>query len=660
LKSVIRIHRRTDGPPGDDESAGTRRLDAPDVGLNLSASAFPGVCPGVSERIQMSFSIQIEDSPPLAAGSFNLPEKSEDLRSASTGHLDSPAIALCQIQKQLISFIIFFTLRYDDSGERIYWRRTGAAGDIDSQSPAGVFAGCRCTVHQMISCPIRPAGMDRAFFHDPPGVKTPEGNKRDTDFEGTMKILVLNCGSSSVKFQVFDMKDQSQLVKGLVEKIGSSDAIINYQARDKNKIREIKEVLNHEVAVELMLTMLLHPQYGVIRGRGEIKSVGHRVVHGGEAFSKSVLITEKVKAAITRCIQFAPLHNPHNLKGIEACERLLPGAPQVAVFDTAFHHTIPQHAYMYGLPYALYEKLGIRKYGFHGTSHLFVAQRAADVIGRPIERLKLITCHLGNGASITAVDGGKSVDTSMGFTPLEGLVMGTRCGDIDPALVPYIMQRENLSASQIDSILNKNSGMLGLTGTSNDMREITSEAKRGSARHQLALDIYCYRVRKYIGAYMAALGHTDAIVFTGGVGENSVFVRARSLEGLESLGISVDPAKNEAHETRIGPGPVEVLVIPTNEELAIARDTYQIIRSGKLPLEEQPEAEQAPGPAPLSEADKMLLVQLWAENSRIGAAQLAERLGKKLGKPVGSDEVRRNLERLGLSGLEVMKKSKNS
>ena len=304
-----------------------------------------------------------------------------------------------------------------------------------------------------------------------------------------MRVLVLNSGSSSVKYQFIRINDEKLLAKGIVEKIGSSDAIVTYQPEGKNKIREIREVLNHTVAIEIVLQLLLHPQHGVIRDKSEIAGIGHRVVHGGEDFSASVLITDKVRAGIRKCIQFAPLHNPANLKGIEACDLKLPGIPQVGVFDTAFHQTIPPKAYIYGLPYALYKKLGIRRYGFHGTSHAFVAHRAAEFLGRPIEKTKLITCHLGNGASLTAVQGGKSVDTTMGFTPLEGLVMGTRCGSIDPALVPYIMEREKLSTKEVDSIMNKNSGMLGLTETSNDMREIEQEAAHGSERHKLAIDI---------------------------------------------------------------------------------------------------------------------------------------------------------------------------
>jgi len=392
-----------------------------------------------------------------------------------------------------------------------------------------------------------------------------------------MKILIMNCGSSSVKFQLIDIEHEEVLAKGIVERIGSSDAIINYQARAKDKLREVREVLNHEDAIEMVTMLLLHPQHGVLKHKDEIDGIGHRVVHGGEEFVASVLITDPVKAAIEKFIQFAPLHNPHNLKGIEACERLLPGVPQVAVFDTAFHHTIPPKAFIYGLPYAFYQKLGIRRYGFHGTSHRYVAAKAAEILGRPAESLKIITCHLGNGASITAVDGGRSVDTSMGFTPLEGLVMGTRCGDIDPALVPYIMERENLSTKQIDAIMNKNSGMLGLTGTSNDMREILAEAGRGGEQHRLAIEIYCYRVRKYIGAYMAALGGVDAVVFTGGIGENAATIREMTLKGMESFGISVDPEKNAGHQTDIGAGTVRILVIPTNEELAIGRDTAEIL-----------------------------------------------------------------------------------
>lgn len=392
-----------------------------------------------------------------------------------------------------------------------------------------------------------------------------------------MKILVLNSGSSSVKFQFIDVANENVLAKGIVERIGSSDAIVNFEAKDRTKLREVREVPDHEEAISIVISLLLHPQHGVIRDKKEIHGIGHRVVHGGEEFYESVLINEEVKSAIRKFIQFAPLHNPHNLKGIEACEALLPGIPQVAVFDTAFHHTIPPKAYLYALPYTLYKKLGIRRYGFHGTSHKYVAHKAAEFLGQPIETLKLITCHLGNGASITAVDGGKSVDTSMGFTPLEGLIMGTRCGDIDPALVPYIMEKENLTTAQIDALMNKSSGLLGLTGTTNDMREITAEASRGSKQHILAIEMYCYRIRKYIGAYMAVLGRVDAIVFTGGIGENSAKVRSQTLEGLEAFGISVDPEKNAKSETEIGKGPVHILVIPTNEELAIARDTAKIL-----------------------------------------------------------------------------------
>jgi acetate kinase len=402
-----------------------------------------------------------------------------------------------------------------------------------------------------------------------------------------MKVLIVNCGSSSVKFQLLDMSTEAVAAKGVVERIGASDAIINYQARDK--LREVREVLNHEDAIDIVIGLLLHPGHGVLKRREEITGIGHRVVHGGEAFYESVRIDGPVKAAIEKFIQFAPLHNPANLKGIEACERLLPGVPQVAVFDTAFHHTIPAKAYLYGLPYTLYKKLGIRRYGFHGTSHRYVAAKAAEILGRAPSECNLITCHLGNGASVTAVEGGRSVDTSMGFTPLEGLIMGTRCGDIDPALVPYIMERENLSTKQIDTMLNKNSGMLGLTGTSNDMREILIEAARGSEQHRLAIEMYCYRVRKYIGSYMAVLGRVDAVVFTGGIGENAAPIREQSIQGLEPLGLGVDSERNKSHQADIGTGSVRVLVIPTNEELAIGRDTALILRG------EEPEPVAAPG-----------------------------------------------------------------
>ena len=451
-----------------------------------------------------------------------------------------------------------------------------------------------------------------------------------------MKVLVLNSGSSSVKFQFMRMEDEGLLAKGIVEKIGSSDAIVTYQPEGRTRIREIREVLNHSVAIEMVLGLLLHPQHGVIRDKSKIDGIGHRVVHGGEDFSESVLITDKVKATIRKCIQFAPLHNPHNLKGIEACEELLPGVPQVGVFDTAFHQTIPPKAYIYGLPYVLYRKLGIRRYGFHGTSHNYVALKAAEILDRPIGKLHLITCHLGNGASITAVAGGKSIDTTMGFTPLEGLVMGTRCGSIDPALVPYIMEREKLGTKEVDSIMNKNSGMLGLTETSHDMREIEQEAAHGSERHQLALDIYCHTIKKYIGAYVAEMGRVDAIIFTGGVGENSRLVRRLVSAGLEEFGIVLDAVKNEANEPVISSGRVKIMVVPTNEELAIARDTLRILSS----LERRPAA--------LAPDDVAKLVLLWAKNRKADAASLARKWAQKIGREVGPADVTRELERLSL------------
>jgi acetate kinase len=464
-----------------------------------------------------------------------------------------------------------------------------------------------------------------------------------------MKVLILNSGSSSIKFQLIRMEDESLLAKGIVEKIGSSDAIVTYQPEGKNKIREIREVKNHEVAIEMVLSLLLHPQLGVIQDKGEIDGIGHRIVHGGEDFSDSVLITEKVKASIRKCIQFAPLHNPHNLKGVEACEALLPGIPQIGVFDTAFHQTIPPKAFIYGLPYTLYKKLRIRRYGFHGTSHCYVAHRAAEFLKTPIEDLKIITCHLGNGASITAVDGGRSIDTTMGFTPLEGLVMGTRCGSIDPALIPYIMEREKLGTKEIDSIMNKNSGMLGLTETSNDMREIEQEAARGSERHRLAIEIYCYSIKKYIGSYIAAMGRVDAIVFTGGIGENSRLVRQIVTKDMTDIGIAIDPEKNEHNEHDLSAGRVKILVMPTNEELAIARDTQRILETtvgvepGPMPVA----AEKRPDVFRPNETATLVL--LWAQNPKADCGRLAAMLSQSLGRTVSASAIQNELGRLSLT-----------
>jgi acetate kinase len=361
-----------------------------------------------------------------------------------------------------------------------------------------------------------------------------------------MTVLVLNCGSSSVKFQLIDPGDPEPLGKGLVERVGTRDAILTYQSLGKDQ--------------------------------SEIDAVGHRVVHGGEKFKESVLIDDRVTDGVRACIRFAPLHNPHNLKGITVAVELLPGVPQVAVFDTAFHQTMPPEAYTYALPLALCQRLGIRRYGFHGTSHKYVAAVAAEELGRPIEELRIITCHLGNGASIAAVKHGVSVETSMGFTPLEGLVMGTRCGDIDPAIVLHLMEREGLDVRQMNDVLNKRSGLLGLSNVSNDMRAVLERADEGDRHASLAVEVFCHRGKKYVGSYAAVMGGLDALVFTGGIGENSPPVRAGMCEGLEFLGIDVSQELNEKDAPNIGVGATPVLVIHTNEELAIARDTERVLR----------------------------------------------------------------------------------
>ena len=394
-----------------------------------------------------------------------------------------------------------------------------------------------------------------------------------------MKILVLNCGSSSVKFQLFDMKKDRAVATGVVERLGEDDSIARYKRGDDEEIREVQPVKGHTQAIELAMNYLTDKNNGVIESKDQINAVGHRVVHGGEEFSGSVRIDDKVINCIRDFSRFAPLHNPANLKGIEACVELIPDAKQVAVFDTAFHQHIPKHAYIYGLPIRLYEKLGIRRYGFHGTSHKFVARQAAKHFGRPLEELKIVTCHLGNGVSITAVRDGHSVDTSMGFTPLEGVVMGTRCGDIDPALVPYLMSVEGLSAEEVDRLMNKESGLLGLSERASDMREVLDGMKDGDEKCALAFKVFCYRIKKYIGAYAAALGGLDAVVLTGGIGENSPDVRSEICAGLEFMGIELDESKNGKNKFSSGKGSVHVLVIPTNEELAIARDTIAALQN---------------------------------------------------------------------------------
>ncbi|HVP07743.1 MAG TPA: acetate kinase [Candidatus Acidoferrum sp.] len=401
-----------------------------------------------------------------------------------------------------------------------------------------------------------------------------------------MKILVLNCGSSSVKYQLIDTETQLAMAKGLVSRIGMSESVLSHKPWDRPEVKVSAEILDHIVAIEFVVSMLLSPNHGVIKDKSEIHAVGHRVVHGGEEFTESVLITPELMSTLRSLIELAPLHNPHNIRGINACQKTLPNVPQVAVFDTAFHYKMPPHAYIYGIPYLFYKKYRIRRYGFHGTSHRYVSERASAMLGRPITELKLITCHLGNGCSVAAIDGGVSIDTSMGFTPLEGLLMGTRCGDIDPAIILHIMAREELTLHEGNTLLNKHSGLAGISGVSSDMREIIEGADKGNGNAKLALDIYCYRMKKYIGSYAAALGGLDAVIFTAGVGENSAVVRKLSCQGLEFLGIKIDDAKNGSAvgkevDISASDATVRVLAIPTNEELVIARDTQAIVESHK-------------------------------------------------------------------------------
>ena len=398
-----------------------------------------------------------------------------------------------------------------------------------------------------------------------------------------MKILVLNCGSSSVKYQLIDTSNQVAMAKGLVSRIGMADSVLTHKPWDRPEIKVSAEILDHIAAIEYVVSMLLSPNHGVIKDKKEIEAVGHRVVHGGEEFKDSVLITPELMSHLRALIELAPLHNPHNIRGINACQKTLPGIPQVAVFDTSFHCNMPSHAYIYGIPYVFYKRYGIRRYGFHATSHKFVSDRAAVMLGKPLKDLKLITCHLGNGASITAVDGGVSIDTSMGFTPLEGLLMGTRCGDIDPAIILHIMAREELSLHEGNTMLNKHSGLAGISGVSSDMREIIDAANKGNENSRLALEVYCYRLKKYIGSYIAALGGVDAVVFTAGVGENSAPVRSLTCKGMEFFGISINEEKNKAAVSKemdisTDGAKVRTLVVPTNEELVIAVDTQRLAK----------------------------------------------------------------------------------
>ena len=397
-----------------------------------------------------------------------------------------------------------------------------------------------------------------------------------------MNILVINAGSSSLKYQLMNPDTGDVTAKGLCERIGLDGRLTHKVPASGKKYEKDIPMPTHKEAIEAVMSILVDPEYGVIKSVDEIDAVGHRVLHGGDKFVESCIIDEACKQAIRDCIPLGPLHNPANLMGIEACEKAMPSKPQVAVFDTAFHMTMPPKAYRYAIPTKYYTEDHLRRYGFHGTSHKYVAQQAAEMMGEHMSDLRFITCHLGNGASIAAIKYGKSIDTSMGYTPLEGLVMGTRSGEIDPAIIPFLMEKENMNAQQIDDYLNRRSGILGISGLSSDFRDLESAANRGDERSQLAIDIFAYKVKKYIGGYVAAMGGVDAIIFTAGLGENSPFMRDKICNGLEYLGTRIDPELNKLRgkqmEISIKRARVKIFVIPTNEELVIARDTLNICR----------------------------------------------------------------------------------
>ncbi|WIV10820.1 acetate kinase [Proteiniborus sp. MB09-C3] len=396
-----------------------------------------------------------------------------------------------------------------------------------------------------------------------------------------MKILVINCGSSSLKYQLIDMSNEYVLAKGLAERIGIEGSRIKHKPTGKEEVLIEKPMDNHKVALGIVLNAIVDPNHGVIKSMDEIGAVGHRVVHGGEKFSESVVIDDSVMKAINDCVELAPLHNPPNITGIEACQELMPNTPMVAVFDTAFHQTMEPDNYIYPIPYEFYEKYKIRRYGFHGTSHKYVSLRAAEILGKDIKDLNIVTCHLGNGSSVCAVQGGKSMDTSMGFTPLEGLAMGTRSGDIDPAIIPFIMDKENMTFEEVNDMLNKKSGVLGISGLSSDFRDLEVATEEGNERAKLAIDVFVNRVKKYVGAYVATMCRIDALVFTAGIGENSGYIREKVCEGLECLGIKIDSELNNVRgkEAQLNRDltSTSIFVIPTNEELMIARDTKILV-----------------------------------------------------------------------------------
>lgn len=396
-----------------------------------------------------------------------------------------------------------------------------------------------------------------------------------------MNILVINCGSSSLKYQLIDMKDEKVLAKGLAERIGIEGGRVKYEAEGHDEVVIEETLADHKAALKIVLDSLKHEEYGAVKSLDEIDAVGHRVVHGGEDFAESVVIDEKVMKVVNDNVEIAPLHNPPNIIGIEACREIMGDVPMVAVFDTAFHQTIPAVNYIYALPYEYYEKYKVRRFGFHGTSHQYITERAAKMLGKDLDDVNLITCHLGNGSSISAVIGGKCYDTSMGFTPLEGLAMGTRTGDMDPAIVPFIMEKEKLTPDEMSSVMNKKSGVLGISGVSSDFRDLEEAAEEGNDRAQLALDIFENRVRKYIGAYLTEMDHCDGIIFTAGVGENSITTRERVAAGLKSLGIKLDTEKNDMRgkEAIVSAqdSSIPLLVIPTNEELMIAMETARLV-----------------------------------------------------------------------------------